>query len=42
MIKTKGKNSDSMASGFVKKWAGFLKNHEIEKSKHEYPIEKHK
>jgi len=32
---------DTKASGFVKKWAGFLKNVELEDSKYDYLMEKH-
>lgn len=40
--KFKEQKMNSKASDFVKKWAGFLKNDEIENSKGEYLREKYK
>lgn len=40
--KSKTKKKDSKASDFVKKWAGFLKDNDIENSKRDYLTEKYK
>lgn len=40
--KSKSKIKNSKASDFVKKWAGFLKNNDIENSKRDYLTEKYK
>ncbi len=42
MPKTTTKNNNSKASDFVKKWAGFLKEKNIEKSKYDYLSSKYR
>jgi hypothetical protein len=40
--KLKKKNKETKAAEFVKKWAGFLKDTDIDNSKYDYLTEKYK
>ncbi len=42
MSNKKEDNQESKASEFVQKWAGFLKDDDVENSKHNYFIQKYK